>query len=807
MAREIKSKNNSAPSSSQIYNVDVADEMRDSFLEYAYSVIYSRALPDARDGLKPVQRRILFQMAMMGLKPDKGHVKSARVVGEVMGRLHPHGDGAIYDALVRMAQPFTLSLPFIDGHGNFGSVDDGPAAMRYTECRLASAALAMTNTIEESTVDFTSNYDGREQEPVVLPAAFPALLVNGASGIAVGMATSMAPHNLGETIAAAQLLLRKPKSSLTEIMKVLPGPDLPSGGQIIGIEGIREAYETGKGAFRIRASASIEDVNNKRKGLVITALPYNVGPERVMERIKSLMLEKKIEGIANVTDLTDYDHGLRLVVELKSGYQPQAVLANLYKNTPLEESFNINNVALVDGQPRTLSLIELLTVFISHRLDVVRRRSEHRRQIAKDRLHLVDGLLIATLNIDKVISLIRASDDTAAAKAKLISTFNLSDLQAQYILDMPLRRLTKFSTLELETEKKELKATIKELTAILSDDQILKDTVATELAEVAKLHSVPRRTLLLDADDLPALTETSLEVPDVECYVLLSGAGLLARTASLDLEPVNSRVKYDAIAQQIRTRTRSSVGVVTSEGRLLRISVVDLPAVTKPGLASSINASALTSLRRGERVLAITPLDGQLGDLAIGTEFGVVKRVTFDDLPTKDGVELINLKPGDSVIGASWIESGDEPLCVFITSDCRLLQFEADEVRPQGRNAAGVSGIKTESKGRAIGFFIVHDDTQVITVATALDTLPGTSQSSVKVTDLTEFAVQGRGGSGVRSHKLRKGESGLVMAYAGMNPVLANTARGAALELPEATPRDTTGSKLENQITALGSAQ
>lgn len=801
-----KSTTKASLSQPQVYDVDVADEMRDSFLEYAYSVIYSRALPDARDGLKPVQRRILYQMAQMGLRPEKGHVKSARVVGEVMGRLHPHGDGAIYDALVRMAQPFTLSLPFLDGHGNFGSVDDGPAAMRYTECRLAPAALAMTDSIDEDTVEFMPNYDGREQEPQVLPAAVPALLVNGASGIAVGMATSMAPHNLGETIAAAKLLLTKPKSTLAQLIKVLPGPDFPSGGQIVGVDGIREAYETGRGNFRIRASVAVEDVNPRRKGLVITALPYNIGPERVVEKIKDLITSKKIEGIANVVDLTDYDHGLRLVIEIKSGYQPLAVLAKLYKTTPLEETFSINNVALVDGQPKTLNLIDLLKVFIAHRLEVIRRRSEHRRKLAKDRLHLVEGLLLAVLDIDEVIAVIRASDDTAEAKLKLTKVFELSEIQAQYILDMPLRRLTKFSVIELESEKSELKSTIKQLTAILNDPEKLNQTLAGELDEVATKHAKPRRTAILSDDELPVVADADeIEIPDQPCLVLYSQAGLLARTETDQITPADTRVKYDAVTNYLITSSRSQIGLVTSEGRLHRINVVDLPVSTKPGLASNVVASNLVSLKRGERVVGISAVD-PAGSLVLATEQGVVKRLDLSDLPNRDAIEVISLKTGDSVIGCGWIAADDEPLGVLITEDARLLQFELSDLRPLGRGAAGVSGIKTSAKGRLIGFYVCHEDDLVVTVAGAAGALPGANHSSIKVTNLDEFSITTRGGTGIRCHKFRKGEANLVLSFVGSGPVLANTSRGAAVELPEPSERDSTGEKLTSQVTALGSS-
>ena len=345
----------------RIVDIDVREEMQGSFLEYAYSVIYSRALPDARDGLKPVHRRILFQMAEMGVRPDRAHVKSARVVGEVMGKLHPHGDGAIYDALVRMAQPFSMRVPMVDGHGNFGSLgnDDPPAAMRYTECRLAPAALLMTGSLDEDVVDFKPNYDGQEQEPEVLPAALPHLLVNGASGIAVGMATNMAPHNLVEVVAAARHLIKHPKATLDDLMRFIPGPDLPTGGKIVGLDGIREAYETGRGSFRTRAAARIDNVTPRRKGIIVTELPYNVGPERVIEKLSDLVKSKKLQGITDVKDLTDRTKGLQLVIEIKNGFHPEAVLEELYRLTPMEESFGINNVCLVDGQPRTLGLREL----------------------------------------------------------------------------------------------------------------------------------------------------------------------------------------------------------------------------------------------------------------------------------------------------------------------------------------------------------------------------------------------------------------------------------------------------------------
>ena len=480
----------------KIVDVDVSSEMSDSFLEYAYSVIYSRALPDARDGLKPVHRRILHQMSEMGLRPDKGHVKSARVVGEVMGKLHPHGDGAIYDALVRMAQNFSMRLPLVDGHGNFGSLDAGPAAMRYTEARLASSALLMVEETDENTVDFGANYDGQILEPLVLPAAFPNLLVNGATGIAVGMATNMAPHNLGEVIAAAKHLIENPNATLKQLMKFVPAPDFPTGGTIIGKEGILEAYQTGKGAFKVRAKVETGKVTTRKQGITITELPFNIGPEKVVERISDLVKAKKIQGISDIVDLTDGQSGTRVVIELKNGFEPDQVLENLFKLTPLEDAFSINAVALVNGKPKTLGLKELLQVFVDHRIEVVTRRSNFRKDKAAARLNLVDGLLKAIIDIDKVVKIVRGSDDANEAKAALIKSFKLTDEQATYILDMPLRRLTKMSKIELETEQKELKSTISKLTALLKSDEALRKQVADELTEVEARYATPRRTLI-----------------------------------------------------------------------------------------------------------------------------------------------------------------------------------------------------------------------------------------------------------------------------------------------------------------------
>jgi DNA gyrase subunit A len=811
MARRKSTAVSPEPVAETIVDVDVADEMQGSFLEYAYSVIYSRALPDARDGLKPVHRRILFQMDDMGLRPSRGHVKSARVVGEVMGKLHPHGDGAIYDALVRMAQPFSMRLPLVDGHGNFGSLDSGPAAMRYTECRLDAAALLMTGSIDEDVVDFNPNYDGQLTEPQVLPAAYPNLLVNGATGIAVGMATNMAPHNLVEVISAARHLLTHPKADLDTIMRFIPGPDLPTGGTIVGLDGIRDAYATGKGSFRVRATTRIENVTPRRKGIVVTELPMTVGPERVVEKISDLVRSKKLQGISNLVDLTDHEQGLRLVIEVKNGFNPDAVLGELYRLTPMEDSFGINNVALVDGQPRTLGLLEMLQVYLDHRIDVVRRRSEFRRRKASDRLHLVEGLLIAIVDIDEVIAVIRSSDDAAQAKERLISVFDLSDAQATYILDMPLRRLTKFSRIELETEREELVATIEELTALLDDDKALKKLVSSELADVAKQFGTPRRTVLLESAGQPAKATTPLEVTDDPCRVLLSATGLLARTMDAEpLEPVAKRAKHDVIVGDVATTARAEVGLLTSAGDVIRLSVLDLPSLPNtasgPTLAGGAPVREFVDLGRGERVIALVAIDGST--VAIGTKTGVVKRVVVEAPSNKDRWAVIGLKDGDEVVGARSVADDDD--LVFIASDGQLLRFGAAAVRPQGRAAGGMAGVRLGGDAEVVFFGVVPAEATatVVTISGSSSALPGTEAGSVKVTDFAEYPAKGRGTGGVRCHRFLKGEDTVILAWAGPNEAIACAAAGVPVDLPPAEGRrDGSGVHASQPIAAVGSSR
>jgi len=808
----------------RIEDVDVSAEMQGSFLEYAYSVIYSRALPDARDGLKPVQRRILYQMTEMGLRPDRGHVKSARVVGDVMGKLHPHGDASIYDAMVRLTQDFILRVPLIDGHGNFGSLDDGPAAPRYTEARLEAAALAMTDGLDEDVVNFVPNYDNQLTQPEVLPAAFPNLLVNGASGIAVGMATNMAPHNLVEVVGAARHLLHNPDASLDDLMAFVPGPDLPTGGTISGLAGIRDAYATGRGQFKTRAKVAVESISARKTGLVVTELPYLVGPEKVIEKIKDGVTSKKLSGISDVTDLTDRTHGLRLVIGIKTGFSPDAVLEQLYRYTPLEDSFNINNVALVGGGPRTLGLRDLLQVYIDHRLSVVTRRSQFRLARKKERLHLVEGLLIAILDIDEVIQVIRASDDGEKARARLMDVFDLSQMQAEYILELRLRRLTRFSLIELEAERDQLKAEIAALEEILGDQARIRQVVSDELEEVAERFGTPRRTLLTEAR--PSIATASsrknapiLEIADTPCRVYLSTTGRAIRVdLAIELPegggPASAptarrRTKHDAIRSTVVTTSRTEVGAITNLGRLVRFSPIDLPNVPENSiqLGAGVKISDYIALASPkERVIGLVSLTSD-SPIALGTRQGVVKRVTPGNYPNRPDFEVISLKPGDAVVGVDQAPDGTE--FVFVTSDAQLLRFFASTVRPQGLSAGGMAGINL-SAGASVIFFGVVDaaaDVVVATVSGSSSALAGTDPGRAKISVLDEFPAKGRATGGVRAHAFLKGEDELTVAWAGPSPAHGLGPDGALRVLPAAgAKRDASGSLLDAVVTTIGSS-
>jgi DNA gyrase subunit A len=811
MAR--KQASEAAPVEERIEDIDLEAEMQGSYLEYAYSVIYSRALPDARDGLKPVQRRILYQMAEMGLRPERGHVKSARVVGEVMGKLHPHGDSAIYDALVRLAQDFALRVPLVDGHGNFGSLDDGPAASRYTEARLAPPAMAMTENLDEDVVDFVPNYDGQFMQPAVLPSAYPNLLVNGTTGIAVGMATNMAPHNLTEVVAAAQFLLENPEATLEQLMDFVPGPDFPSGGIVAGLDGIRDAYATGRGAIKVRAKVSIEQIAPRRTGIVVTELPYMVGPERVIEKLKDAVQAKKLQGISDVNDLTDRNHGLRLVIGVKTGFDPQAVLERLYRLTPLEDSFSFNNVALVEGRPHTLGLVELLRVYVAHRLQVVTRRSRYRLARRQERLHLVRGLLVAILDIDEVIQVIRSSDDTEQARTRLCQVFDLDEVQAEYILELRLRRLTKFSRIELEKERDELLAEIAALEELLASDALLRKQVSAELDAVVDAYGTPRRTLLMNAKPAAQRSRTKedvdLRIADGPTLVALSTTGRAVRVEVADGQQLSAparRSKHDAILSTVPATVRGEVGAITNRGRLVRFHPIDLPSVPP----SSVQLGVGVKLRdyiglsdRNERVVSLLRLDDGT-PVALGTAQGVVKRIVPSALAAKPELEIISLKQGDEVVGAA--VATDEAELVFVTSDAQLLRFSASSVRPQGAAAGGMAGIKLSAKGAAIFFGAASgDETVVVTVSGAEGMLVGADTGRAKISDFSEFPAKGRATGGVRSHAFLRGEDRLTLAWVGPDPALAVDANGSVRKLPQTlAKRDASGQPLDAVIASIG---
>lgn len=881
-----------------IVETPLNEEMSKSFLEYAYSVIYARALPDARDGMKPVQRRIVYQMGQMNLNPDRPYMKSARVVGEVMGKLHPHGDSAIYEAMVRLAQPFAMRLPLVDGHGNFGSLDDGPAASRYTEARLAPAALGMNANIDEDTVDFAPNYDNKLKEPTVLPAAIPNLLVNGGSGIAVGMATNMATHNLGEVINAAKHLMAHPDATLEELMRYVPGPDWPGGGIIIGRDGIREAYASGRGTLTTRSATHIENVTARKKAIVVTELPFMVGPERVLERISEGVKNRKLEGISGAIDLTDRHNGTRIVIEIKTGFDPNAVLVQLFKHTPLQDNFTMNNVALVDGRPHTMGLKEMLQVWIDHRRLVVRRRSEFRRTKAQERLHLVEGLLLAMVDIDEVIQVIRSSDDADAAKSRLMAVFDLDEVQAQYILDLRLRRLTRMSRIELEAERDDLRRRIEELERILASADELDRVVVSEMDDVSDRYGSPRRTVLLDVDpdgsmhpvtaagaegvpagameavraahtvssaeaDVAAAAAarkagedagavSALQLDDEPCVVMMGASGLIARTSPSALDVWESRSSGDAradgdqIVALFPTTTLASYGLITSAGRLVLAHVADLPALpasTTLSVAGGVKAKELLGTTEntdpvpGEYVVTAIAMsapphkgdasdsDGASGDalppLAIGTRHGVIKRWNRESPTTMDSWGVIDLKDGDTVVFAA--PAADEDRLVFISSDSSLLTYEAGNVRPQGRTAGGMAGIKLADGCQVVTFNVIpagkvawtYEEGEnglfsasgavVLTVAGDADALPGTENGSAKVTPLEMYPTKGRATGGVRSQRFLKGQNTLIFAWVGLYPLHASTEGGNPVELPKPDMRrDGSGTELAAPIAFAG---
>jgi DNA gyrase subunit A len=746
--------------------VQLEDEIQRSYLDYAMSVIVGRALPEVRDGLKPVHRRILWSMLESGLRPDRPHRKSVAAVGEVMKKYHPHGDAPIYDALVRMAQDFSLRHPLVDPHGNFGSVDgDPPASMRYTEARLAPIAMELLRDIDSETVDFVPNFDGYEQQPVVLPARFPNLLVNGSGGIAVGMATNIPPHNLGEVVDAVIHGLDHPEATPKELMKFVKGPDFPTGAVIMGRDGIRDAYETGRGSIKIRAVCSVEEGSGGRGRVVVTELPYQVNKARLAEKIAELVRTGKVKDIADLKDHSSGRAGMRLVIDLKRGANPQVVLNQLYKHTQLQESFGVIMLALVDGVPRTLNLAEMIGYYVDHQIDVVTRRAQFDLRKAEERDHIVQGLLIALDHLDEVIKIIRASQDAERARTKLMSTFKLSEIQANHILDMPLRRLTKLARTELEQEHKDLLARIKYLKALLKDPKKIRGVIKEELLEIRKKHADARRTQIradegsFDIEDLIAEEDVVITVSRAG-YVKRVGIDTFRRQGRGGKGVRGATLKEeDVVTNVFTTTTHHWLLFFTTRGKVYRVKVHEVPDSSRT--ARGLYAANLpgVAIAGDERVSAV--LDMKLYEegryLLFATKKGMVKKTSLPEYESsRTGLAAINLKPGDELIDVKLTDGKDE---VFLVSrNGQAIRFREQLVRSMGRSAAGVIGMRLAEDDEVISLSLASDGEEMISVS---------QQGYGKRSPLKDYPVKGRGGKGVIGHQLTKKTGLLAGAFVG----------------------------------------
>jgi DNA gyrase subunit A len=752
--------------SGRIQDVQLEEEIQRSYLDYSMSVIVGRALPDVRDGLKPVHRRILWAMFEQGLRPDRPYRKSANVVGGVMSKYHPHGDVAIYDALVRMAQDFSLRHPLVDGHGNFGSVDGDPAAaQRYTEARMAPMALEVLRDIEAETVDFGPNYDGYEQEPSVLPSRFPNLLVNGSGGIAVGMATNIPPHNLGEVIDGVVHYIDHPESMPRDLMKFIKGPDFPTGAVIMGRDGIKDAYETGRGSVKARAVCTIEESSRGTQQIVVTELPYQVNKARLAEKIGELARTGRVKEIADVKDHSSGRAGMRLVIPLKRGANPQVVLNQLYKHTQLQDNFGVIMLALVDGVPRTLNLAEVIGYYVDHQVDVVTRRTRFQLKRAEERDHIVQGLLIALQHLDAVIRTIRGSQDAEEARGKLMKQFKLSEIQANHILDMPLRRLTRLAREELEQEHKDLLARIRYLKGLLRDPKKIRGVVKDELLEIKKKYADERRTQLkadegeLDVEDLIAEEDVVITVsragyvkrqPIENCRRQGRG-GRGVRGADLKEE--------DVIKDVFTTTTHHWLLFFTSKGKVYRVKVHEVPESSRTArgtYAANLPGVAITG---DERVQAVIDLKEYADDrhLLFATRRGMVKKTMLPEYDSpRTGLAAINLHEGDELIDVRLTDGQDDVL--LVSRKGQTIRFKESLVRPMGRQTAGVIGMRLAEDDEVIALGVASEGEEMISV---------TRQGYGKRTALKEYPVKGRGGKGVIGHTLTKRTGLLAGAFVG----------------------------------------
>ncbi|MCY9693158.1 DNA gyrase subunit A [Paenibacillus alginolyticus] len=732
---------------SQVKEIDISTEMRTSFLDYAMSIIVSRALPDVRDGLKPVHRRILFAMSELGMSPDKPHKKSARIVGEVIGKYHPHGDTAVYETMVRMAQDFSLRYMLVDGHGNFGSIDgDMAAAMRYTEARLSKIAMELLRDINKETIDYKPNYDGEENEPVVLPSRFPNLLVNGSSGIAVGMATNIPPHNLREVIEGIQMLIENPDITPLELMQAIKGPDFPTAGFILGREGIRQAYQTGRGSVTMRARTVIEENNNKAR-IIVNELPYQVNKARLVEKIAELVREKKIDGITDLRDESDRN-GMRVVIELRRDVNPHVVLNNLFKHTAMQSNFGIIMLALVNGEPRVLNLREMLHYYLKHQQEVIRRRTEFDLRKAEARAHILEGLRIALDHLDQVIALIRASRTTEEAREGLMTTFNLSLDQAQAILDMRLQRLTGLEREKIEAEYAELMKKIAELKAILADEKLILAIISEELNEIKEKFGDERRSEITVGEE--SIEDEDL-IPREDVVITITHTGYIKRLPVTTYRNqkrggrgiVGMDTKdNDFVEHLFVTNTHHYLMFFTNKGKVYRLKAYEIPDLSRTARGTPI--INLIQIEQGETINAVIPVESFETEqyLFFATKQGVVKKTPIDDYSNirKGGLIAINLREDDDLIGVK-LTDGNQGI-IMGTKLGMSIHFPEQDVRSMGRSATGVKGIHLDPEDTVIDMDVVHEDNSVLIV---------TTKGFGKRTPVSEYRIQTRGGKGIKT--------------------------------------------------------
>lgn len=731
---------------STILPAELSKEMRTSFLEYSMSVIVSRALPDVRDGLKPVHRRILYAMNESGITPKRPHAKSARTVGDVIGKYHPHGDSAVYATMVRLAQPFSMRVTLVDGHGNFGSIDgDSAAAMRYTEARLDKPAMELLRDLDKETVDFQPNYDESLQEPVVLPARFPNLLVNGSSGIAVGMATNIPPHNLGEAIDATCLMLDNPDCTVDDLLKVMPGPDFPTGGIIMGRKGIREAYETGRGSLTIRSTCRIEEGKNGKKSIVVSEIPYQVNRTKLLEKIADLIRDKKLPEISNVHDGADR-HGIDIIIDLKQNAIPQVVLNKLYKHTQLQVGFGCNMVALVNGVPRTLSLKEMLHYYILHQEEVVERRTRYDLAKAEARAHILEGFVIALDNIDEVIRIIRASKTDAEAKASLMESFSLSEKQSEAILEMKLRRLTGLEREKIEQELAELREKIEYFKRVLSDKELLKQIIKDELLEIKEKYNSKRLTKItdevkeLDVEDLIAEEEVAVTVTKAGYVKRLPVATYRQqKRGGKGMQGVNLK-ESDFVEHLFISSTHAYMLFFSSFGKVYRLKAYEIPEASRHARGTAI--VNLLPLEKGETIAAVIATKDFPEDeyLMFATASGMVKKTSMKlyDRTRRDGLIAINLKENDKLISVKRVAEGEK--VVMVSSAGKAIMWDESEVRAMGRDTMGVRGMTVNADARVLGMEIAHEGSDLFVI---------TELGYGKRTPISEYPEHHRGGQGV----------------------------------------------------------